>query len=154
MLRHWELTTGAAYTQKDSARPLSLCRACLVDTMQHTPPHTQDTIQVAGTQICLDAHSHGNKSYYRGFKYCDIFADLNTGRVLSTRSSPRTEWSCATDHPFYLTPTPSGGVRGATAIDSYALTQSSHTGRPSSCNTIVSTVTGLIRLRHVTSTLT
>jgi hypothetical protein len=36
--------------------------------------------KVAGTQFCLDAYSHGNKSY-RGFKYCDMFTDLNTGRV-------------------------------------------------------------------------
>jgi hypothetical protein len=36
--------------------------------------------KVAGTQFCLDAYSHGNKSY-RGFKYYDMFTDLNTGRV-------------------------------------------------------------------------
>jgi hypothetical protein len=48
----------------------------------------------------------------------------------STWSSPRTEVqrSYATDHTFYFIHTPSGGVRGTKATDSYALTQSSHTG--------------------------
>ena len=79
-----------------------------------------------------------------------LLSSLTSTPDASTRSSPRTEVqrSCVTDQRLR------GGVRGATATDSYVLTQSSHTGRPSSCNTLVSTVTGLSRLWHVTSTLT
>ena len=81
---HREHTTGAAYTQKDAARPRPLCRACVEGTMRQTSTDHRRIhgipSKVAGTQFCLDAYSHGNKSY-RGFKYCDMFTDLNTGRV-------------------------------------------------------------------------
>jgi hypothetical protein len=35
---------------------------------------------VAGSQLTLDAYSHGSASY-RGFRYGDLFTDMNTGEV-------------------------------------------------------------------------
>jgi hypothetical protein len=35
---------------------------------------------VAGSQLTLDAYSHGSASY-RGFKFGDLFTDMNTGEV-------------------------------------------------------------------------
>jgi hypothetical protein len=52
----------------------------------------------------------------------------------------------------HLTHTRSGGVRRATLIVTSEYTLNYHTGRPSSCNALVSTVTELSPQRHVTST--
>jgi hypothetical protein len=92
MQLHREHTTGANYTKIDAARPRPLCRACVVGTMRKTATDYRRThrvpSEVACSQFTLDASSHGSASY-RGFRYGDIFTDINTGASYAIMTKDR-----------------------------------------------------------------
>jgi hypothetical protein len=81
---HREHTTGATYTKLDAARPRPLCRACVEGTMRQTDTnhHRKHRVPsgVTGSQLTLDTYSYGSASC-RGFKFGDLFRDINTREV-------------------------------------------------------------------------
>jgi hypothetical protein len=140
---HREHTTGANYTKLDAARPRPLCRACVEGTMRQTDTNHHRIhrvpLGVAGSQLTFDAYSHGSVSY-RGFKFGDLFTDINTGEAFPLMTKDRgAEELCLRANILFDSHTDWRST--GSNIDSYEWTLNSHTGRPSSCSALVSTVT-------------
>ena len=73
-------------------KPRPLCRPCVEGTMRQTSTdHRREHRIPSGVvdfQLTLDAYSHGS-SPHRGYRYGDLFTDINTGEVFPIMTKDR-----------------------------------------------------------------